>query len=346
MKNDLSKQEGSYNFDIASSIAEELETEYKKVDELERELFPWSCTKEPYLSYHLKCYGLERLKETKATGTVTFKGSITALIPKGSVVISRVGVKYFTLDNAVIGNNGLVDVKVECEFGGSAGNCAIGDITSFDINIQNVTSVTNANKISGGAEIESVESAKARMAFKASTPSHSGNKNNYIEWVREFGGVGKASVLGAGEYDVKGGSVKIYVSLFDGTVPSKEFLDSLLKHMNDTNKRPVGVNLDIVGFEPLYTDVTFDEIIVKAGSINKDEWIEKFKKDVQYSYATEGFLLNNILPYVKVGTLALQIEGTLIYNEMKINEQVSNLLIDYNQIPIIGNVTINNFIEG
>ncbi|MGL5745813.1 MAG: baseplate J/gp47 family protein [Cetobacterium sp.] len=345
MKNTLSKQEGSYNFDIASSIAEELETEYKNVDELEKELFPWTCTKEPYLSYHLKCYGLERLKETKAVGIVTFKGSVTALIPKGSVVVSRVGVKYLTLDNAVVGNNGFVDVKVECEIGGSAGNCAIGDITSFGVNIQNVTNVTNKDKIAGGAEIEPIESAKARMAFKASTPSHSGNKNNYIEWVKEYGGVGKVSVFGAGEYNVKGGHVEIYITQFDGTIPPQVFLDDLLQHLNDTEKRPIGVNLLIKGFEPLKTNITFDEVQVARGRISKDEWVKNFKESAQLSYATEGFLLNNILPYVKVGTLALQIEGTLIYNEMKINGQTSNILISHNESPVIGDVVINKFVE-
>lgn len=345
MKNDLTKQEGSYCFDVASAISEELQTEYEKVDMLERELFPWTCTKEPYLSYHLTCYGLKRLGETKANGTVTFYGSVTALIPKGTFVVSRLGVKYFTLDNAVIGNSGEVDVKIECEIGGISGNCANGDITSFDINLQNITKVTNEDKISGGADIEEVEQAKSRMAFKASTPSHSGNKNNYIEWVKEVGGIGKVLVVGAGEYDVKAGHVEIYFSEFTGTVPSKEFIDQVYNHLNDTNKRPVGVNLLVKGFDPLKTDITFDEVQVSKDTIKESEWIDKLKENIQLSYATDGFLLPNILPYVKVGTLALQIEGTLVYNDMKINGSTSNIQIGYNQIPVVGDITINKFVE-
>ena len=81
MKNTLSKIEGSYNFDIASAVAQELGTTYADVEDLQKELFPWTCTREPYLTYHLMCYGLTRLGATKATGTITITGKNTSLIP-------------------------------------------------------------------------------------------------------------------------------------------------------------------------------------------------------------------------------------------------------------------------
>ena len=346
MKNELSKIEGSYNFDIASAVAQELETSYVDIEDLQKELFPWTCTKEPYLSYHLTCYGLTRLQDTKATGTVTIKGKNTALIPLGTIVISRLGVKYKTLENAFIGSSETVTVSIEAVEGGISGNCAIGDITSFEIQNPDIYSVTNENPITGGAPIETVESAKDRMKKKASVPSHSGNKNNYIEWLGEIGGVGRTSVFGPSDsVGVPAGDVHIYFVDFKGEIPSHEQVQQVSEYLNTTNKRPVGCNLVVKAFEKLATNLTFASVSVKKGSITKEEWIGQLKTKIQLGYITDDFIVANTVPYARIGALALGIEGTIIYDDFKLNGGTSNILIAYNQAPIVGTIEVTSFKE-
>ena len=292
------------------------------------------------------CYGLTRLEETKAKGTVTIKGKTTALIREGTVIVSRLGVKYKTLVNAVIDSSEEVDVSIEAVEGGINGNCAIGDITSFEIETVDIYSVTNKEAITGGAAIETVESAKERMKKKASLPSHSGNKNNYIEWLGEIGGVGNIAVYGpSDDVGVPAGDVHIYFADYNGQVPSSEQIQQVKDYINTTNKRPVGCNLVVKAFQALTTNLTFAEVTVKKGSITKEKWIEELKANVQLGYNTKDFIVANTVPYARIGNLALNIKGTVLYNDFKINGTTSNIPIAYNQTPIVGNITVTSFKE-
>lgn len=346
MKNNLSKIEGSYNFDIASAVAEEMGNNNIEAEDFVKELFPWTCTKEPFLSYHLMCYGLTRLGETKAVGEITINGKIATLIPEKTVVVSRLGVKYTTDENCVIGTNGTVTTKITAVDGGTSGNCAIGDITGFEIITPGITSVTNEKEITGGAPQETVEAAKKRMKEKASVPSHSGNKNNYIGWVKEVGGIGNVSVYGPEDkVGVPAGSVHIYFSTFTGEIPNPTQIKQVLDYLNTTNKRPVGANLEVKAYEALTTNITFGEVKVKKGSITEEDWKDQFKNKIKLVYSTEGFIIASTVPYAKIGVIALEIPGTILYDDLKINNSTSNLPIAYNQTPIIGTVTITSFIE-
>lgn len=346
MKNNLSKIEGSYNFDIASAVANELGESYIDINDLQKELFPWTCTKEPYLSYHLACYGLTRLNNTKAKGEITVKGKNTTIIPMGTVVVSRLNIRYKTLENAIIGISEEITVPIEAVEPGENGNCAVGDIVRFEVTNPDLKSVTNKKEITGGAPIETVEDAKERMKKKASVPSHSGNKNNYIEWLKEIGFVGNAAVYGpSDEVGVPAGDVHIYFADYKGEIPTQNLINQVKEYLNTTNKRPIGSNLVVKAFEPLKTHLSFAEVTVKKGSITKEEWIKELKKAVQIAYATKDFLVANTVPYAKIGSIALNINGTVIYNDFKINNSISNISIAFNQIPVIGDVTITSFKE-
>lgn len=346
MANTLSKIEGSYNFDIASAVAEELGNQNIESEDFVQELFPWTCTKEPFLSYHLMCYGLTRLGETKAIGEVTIKGKIATLIAGGTVLVSRLGVRYTTDENCVIGTDGVVTTKITAVEGGTSGNCAIGDITGFEIITSGITSVTNEKEITGGAPQETVEAAKQRMKEKASVPAHSGNKNNYIGWVKEVGGIGSVSVFGPEDsVGVPAGSVHIYFSTYDGQIPNSTLIEQVQNYLNTTNKRPVGSNLVVKPYEALTTNITIGEVKVRRGSITEEEWKAEFKAKIQLGYSTDGFIVADTVPYARIGVIALEIPGTVLYDDLKINNSTSNLPIAYNQIPIMGDVTITLFRE-
>lgn len=346
MANTLSKIEGSYNFDIASAVAEELGNQNIESEDFVQELFPWTCTKEPFLSYHLMCYGLTRLGETKAIGEVTIKGKVATLIPRGTVLVSRLGARYITDENCVIGNNGIVTTKITAIEGGISSNCAIGDITGFEIITSGIISVTNEKEITGGAPQETVEAAKQRMKEKASLPAHSGNKNNYEIWVKEVGGIGKVSVIGPSDnVAVPPGSVYIYFSTFDGQIPNSTLVEQVRDYLNTTNKRPVGSNLVVKPYEALTTNITIGEIRVKRGSITEEKWKEEFKNKIQLGYSTDGFIISDTIPYAKIGVIALEIPGTVLYDDLKINNSTSNLPIGYDQFPVVGDITITLFTE-
>lgn len=345
MRNTLIKHEGSYNFDIASAVAKEMESIHVDLEDLKLQMFPATCTREPYLSYHLATFGLVRKGATFATGEIKITGKVGTQVIAGTQVVSRLGNKYKTLKNVILDSYGKATVGVEALESGEGSNCAVGDIVGFDIAITNIYGVTNEEAISGGAEIEPIDLAKERLHFKATKPSHSGNKNDYYNWVNEVGGIGNCKVFGAGEHGILGGNVDIYISTIEGQIPSSELITTVVNHINDNDRRPVGAKLNVKGFVPLTTNITFDSVSVKKGSWTKESWIAEFKKLVQLGYATDGFIVNSAVPFPKVSVVALDLDGTIIYDNMKINNTISNINIAYNQTPVIGTVTITTFTE-
>lgn len=344
MQNPLLKVEGSYNFDVSSAVAQEIEQGYYTLEDIRKELFPWTVTREPYLKYHLDTYGLTRLGETKATGSVEFTGKIGTIVETGTIVVSRVGVQYITTENCIISTNGKATAKVEAVLGGTSGNCAIGDITSFNIILTDVYSVTNKVPISGGAPLETVESCIERMKFKASVPSHSGNVNEYYQWVGEVAGVGRTKVVPAGEHGVLAGNVQVYISSFDGQTASQQLITDVTNYLADS-RTPIGAKVTVSSFVALTTNFTFAEVRVKKGSITKDDWINEFKRLVQLGYASELLQVADTISYSRVLGQALTVEGTIDFNDFKINNTTSNIAIAYNQTPVAGTVTITSFVE-
>ncbi|MGL5050916.1 MAG: baseplate J/gp47 family protein [Fusobacteriaceae bacterium] len=345
MKNTLLKNEGSYNFDIASAVAKEMSEIYVDLEDLKLQMFPETCTREPFISYHLTTFGLVRLGATFATGEIEITGKVGTQIPLGTLVVSRLGALYKTVNNVMLDSYGKAKTSIIAESSGEIGNCSDGDITGFNIAIANIYSVTNKLAVSGGAEIEPIELAKKRLKFKATRPSHSGNKNDYYNWAFEVGGIGKVSIFGAGEHEILGGNVDLYFSTLEGQTPSTEMINSVVAHLNDNDRIPVGVQLNVKGFVPLITNITFDKVSVKKGNWTKESWITEFKKLVQLGYATDNFIVNSVVPFPKISVIALDLDGTIIYDDMKINGSISNLNIAFNQTPVIGEVTITTFEE-
>lgn len=345
MQNQLSKIEGSYNFDIASAEAEEIKGIYDKVLDLRKQMFPFTVDKEPYLTYWLETFGLKRKSATKATGTINIYGTEGYVVPMGTIVISRLGVKFKTLSNCLIGVSGVGTCSIESLEGGSSGNTASGDITGFEIMNSNILSVFNEDPITGGAEIESVESCWERMREKASIPNHSGNKNQYKIWCKEVEGVGKVEVVGAGEHSVPAGHVEIYIGSADNQLASPELVQSVKDYLNVNDRIPIGASVNVSSFEELQLNIHFDKVTVRKGDITKDEWINQFKAQMKLALNTDDFVFNDFITYPKVSIIAYGVKGTKIFDNMTLNGVVGNIAINYNQLPILNEVTITTFEE-
>lgn len=345
MKNNLSKGEGSYNFDVASAVSFEIEQAYMDADDLAKELVPWTVTRDPYLTFHMLSFGLERLTQTKAKGSITVEGKAFSVIPEFSVVLSRLGQRYITQGNLILNANGVGKVTIEAEVGGEDGNCGVGDINSFELVLTNAEKVYNEEPITGGAEIETVESCIQRMKEKASVPSHSGNKNNYKQWVKETGGVGKVEVVGAGEKEVPAGTCHVYFSTSTGEIPSSKQVEFVQNYLSREDKVPVCANVIVYPFVALETNFHFDYVTVKTGSITKEEFIQTFSDGVRLAYATDGFIVSDTVPLSRISALTYGIEGVVLYDNLTVNGATSNIPLAFNEVPIVGTVTVDSFLE-
>lgn len=338
---EVSKIEGGYAYDVASAHAKKLKEIYDKLAEIFPELFPWSCTKEPYLSMHLQTFGLTRREAVKARGEVTITGKVGVILSPGIVVISRLGIKYETIENGVIGSNGEAVVAIECQEAGIVGNCGIGDITTFEIANTDVYGVTNKEKIENGADIESVEMAKERMHEKASMPAHSGNKNNYILWAKSVAGVGKVTVWGAGEKEgVNAGQVEIMISDYSYGVADEELVRDVQTYI-DTVKI---INADVTVKSFIAKNITIAAQIKHSPNITLEKIKENFTLLLNQKMSEDDFIIDEVLSIFKVANLLFQIEGVIDYQNFTINGITNSIQLTGEEVAELQEVNFTEWI--
>lgn len=338
---EVSKIEGSYAYDVASAHSKKLKEIYDKLSEIFPELFPWSCTKEPYLSMHLQTFGLTRREAVKARGEVTIKGKVGVILNTGIIVISRVGVKYITTQSGIINSDGEVTLTIECLEPGIIGNCGIGDITTFEIANTDVYSVTNKEKIENGADIETVELAKERMYEKASMPAHSGNKNNYILWAKSVGGVGKVTVWGAGEKKgVNAGQVEIMISDYSYNIADEELIEDVQNYINSVKI----INADVTVKSFNAKNITIAAQIKHSTSIGIEAIKEDFTRLLKQKLTEDNFILDNVLSIFKVANLLFQVDGVIDYQNFTINGTTASIQLTDEEVTQIQEVNFTEWI--
>ena len=338
---EISKIEGGYAYDAASAHAKKLKEIYDKLEEIFPELFPWSCTKEPYLSMHLKTFGLTRRGAVKAKGKIIITGKIGAILNVGIIVLSRLGVKYKTIESGIVGSDGTVEVEIECLEPGSIGNCGIGDITSFEIANVDIYTVTNKEKIENGADIETVEIAKARMHEKARMPAHSGNKNNYILWAKSVGGVGKVKVWGAGEKDgVNAGQVEVRISDYANDVASSELIRDVQNYINTVKI----INADVKVKSFAAKNINIAGQIKHSSNVTLQNIKNDFTRLLKQKLTEDNFVLDGVLSIFKVANLLFQVEGVIDYQNFTLNGTIASVQLADEEVSVIQGVSFTEWI--
>lgn len=245
MQNPLSKIEGTYDYDIAAATSLEIKDLYDYLEWWSKQTFIDTATENEYVDKHALIFGVQRRSEVKASGEITITGKTGTTIPKGTIVLSRTGIKYETLSVALIGSDDKAKTRIQALVGGVTGNCGIGDIVAFEIADTNIYTVTNEEAITGGFDIESNESLIARAEEKIMRPAHSGNENDYKQWAKEVEGVGKVDVIPVWN---GGGTVKVIISDYDYNVANQELVEAVKNRIEQADGRPIGANVTVVSY--------------------------------------------------------------------------------------------------
>lgn len=105
--------------------------------------------------------GITRKPASYATGTVTFTGTVGTVIPL-QFLVSTGTYQFWTQQITTIPAGGTVDVPIRAIELGNTSNVLAGTITTIVNPLTGVTSVTNALGTTGGADVETDESLRAR----------------------------------------------------------------------------------------------------------------------------------------------------------------------------------------
>jgi uncharacterized phage protein gp47/JayE len=105
--------------------------------------------------------GITRKPASYATGTVTFTGTVGTVIPL-QFLVSTGTYQFWTQQIATIQSGGTVDVPIRAIELGNTSNVLANTITTIVNPLTGITAVTNALGTTGGADVETDESLRAR----------------------------------------------------------------------------------------------------------------------------------------------------------------------------------------
>ena len=134
--------------------------------------------------------GVPRIAATAATGGATVPGTDGKTVPATTVLQRGDGVQYTVdADATVVGGSATLALTAVAV--GLAGNSAANDQLTFVVPVDGVqsTATVDANGLTGGADIETLDSWKAREKAIEQAPPQGGNGSDYDDWARQVAGV-------------------------------------------------------------------------------------------------------------------------------------------------------------
>lgn len=207
-----------------------------------------------FLDGHAQTRNLTRRAATAATGEITITGTAGTVIPTGSLfstaaVGDEPSVDYATAVSATIPAEGTVTIPVQCTQTGIVGNTPAGTIILVSSKLKNITSVTNAEAVTGGTEQESDEDFQSRICeYDADQGnSYTGSVSDYKRWATSVPGVGEATIIPAQD---DSGLVRIILTDSNGAPATTNLCQSVYNYIMkpetpDKRLLPIGASIEV-----------------------------------------------------------------------------------------------------
>lgn len=147
-----------------------------------------------FIVKHGQTYNIPRKMATKADGFVAFQATAGSVIPARTIFRRADNVNYVSTAEVIAPLGGTATIQVRAENAGNNGNASAGTIVSLLNPIPGVQTKGEVGTlgITGGSDIETIESWQNRLIFYVQNPPTGGSKTDYEMWAREVAGVTRA----------------------------------------------------------------------------------------------------------------------------------------------------------
>lgn len=338
--NNIDKREGSIIYDALAPAAAELAQMYIELDVIMNLVFADTASGE-YLTRRAAEIGVERKPETKAKRKGLFYDENDALmdVPIGSnfrindlvfVVVEQIGIGEFIL---------------ECETPGTIGNSPSGTMLPIEY-IDGLARAELTDIIEHGVDEEDDESLRQRYFDNLRGQAFGGNIAEYKQKVLAISGVGAVKV-----YPVWNGpgTVRLVIlnSLYE---PADSSLVGMVQELIDPPPQGEGYGIAPIGHVVtvqsaagitinVETTLTLDTGYT-ATSVLPDVTakIESYLSELRQSWQDTSPIIVRV---ALIDARVLEVPGVLDISGTKINGAEANLTLEGDQVPILGQVTIN-----
>jgi len=209
---------------------------------LAKELMP--DTAEDWLPRHGAVWGITQGQPVAATGNGLFVTNAALVVPALFEITAPGGAVYETTAAGTIAAAGTLSVPVAAQAAGSAGDLPASTALTPVAPLGGLVSVAvDANGISGGADLESLDSFRARILQRIRARGAGGNASDWVQWAEQAlpGALVAAISPGLGSVTVAIAMPAIAPAV-GWRVPTAPELATATAYLNDgTARRPLGV---------------------------------------------------------------------------------------------------------
>lgn len=331
-KLNIAKNEGSMINSMVSAISVEEAKLY--IDMMN--LFKLAFIEEGYYDYldkRVNEFGIYRKNGEFATGEVEFKGDIGTKIDNGSIIRIN-GLDYSVIKDIVISET-IEDNKspIQANEVGVQYNVPLGSVFLMVEEITGLESVVATTEIEGGIDRENDEELRERFYETQRNHATSGNIAHYQQWAKEVDGVygAKVTPLWAGP-----GTVKVAITGKNNKPVSEEIIEKCKEYIEEI--RPIGATVTVVTPTELKINISAN-ITLNSTSSKEEAEAEILARLEEYLITiTDKILYSNIF------ALIVNCDSITDCNDVKINNQSSNININSEQVATVGTITLNGVI--
>jgi len=328
---EISTNEGSFASDMAAPVALGMSNAYGQLDKLLALMFLDTIDRE-FLEKRAEEFGIERKLGAKATGAITVSGSNGSVLPAGAAVMTEDSLIFHTDAETVI-ESGTAKVSITAVGIGDAYNVSAGEINKLYRNYVGISGVVNETATVGGIDDETDEALRERLLIRIQTPATSGNAYHYRMWALESPGVGAAKVYPLWNGN---GTVKVMVVGDDMQPVDDTIVTACAEYIESV--RPIGATVTVIS-------ATAKEIAVAAKVVTDTSTtafeVQEAFRNVLEEYIREIAFDAYVFSYNKVGYLLMSIPGVVDFSSLKINGDTSNVTINTDEVPVLGEVTVS-----
>lgn len=334
LENTKDKTPNSFSYDVLSAagilfveFARRFEELAKKFDvdnleglELEKRVF--------------QITGLKRKRATYARGLIKITGTVGTVIDEGKIFQTELGEEFRTLERAVIGDKGEINVKVEALRIGPFGDVDKDTIKISKDYIKGIESVTNPADFTNGYGQESDDDLRERYYSYLQDPPKAGNPAHYRLWAEEVDGVGYAKVYRTW----KGPStVKVVIIDIERKGASSDLVEKVRSHIME--EAPIHwENLTVVSAKEKPIDVA-GKIEARNG-YSKGEVIENIKEKIT-AYLADVAFKKSYVSFAKVAHAILESDGLVDFDDLRINGTYDNIDLADEEVAVLGQVRLD-----
>lgn len=339
----VQKGEGSLVFNALSALAYELEKLYVQANYILNQVYADSADLE-----HLEEIAANRSVFRREATAATVKIVGDAAIPIGS----RFNLKAYNYTVTELISNPEHSYAAICETAGAGPNELLGTLTPIDY-ISGLHTASITQILVPGSDEESKEDLYQRYLESFSTEAFAGNVTAYKQAVNAMNGVGGCKVypVWAGP-----GTVKVVIIGADGQAPSEYLVDEVSEALVPTKGTGYGLasidhDVTVEGVFEIVIDV-YIGTVYKNASYSSDvlaPLIEKAARDYFQSITDEwkngDENTRQTVFQARLETSILDIEGVVSVLNVKMNLSSNNIILQSNQIPVFGELTVGSWVN-